>query len=301
MLLGEHERFSALYRRAVTLAPNDPRFWYNLATSERSLGRLSEAEVACSRAIALDRSLYSAYLVCSELRVQSPEDNNVSQLRSELSRSDIDESGRMFLGYALAKELDDLRLFDGAFRALVETARLRRRHLLYDVELDERKLLRIEEVFPSVHPGESTAAEGSDRYIFIVGLPRSGTTLLEHILLGLPGVRSNGETDNFAQALRAAAASAGGDIFARAAVADPAAVAAARLADVDGGGEKLIEKQPMNYLSSGRHSSRAATLQAHSRQPPASRRLLRDVSHALRRGVPLQLRLRRSGEIPRCV
>src|SRR6185437_1978575 len=58
MLLGKHERSNALYRRVVTLAPDDPRFWYNLGSSERSFGRLLEAEEACNRAIAMNPSHY---------------------------------------------------------------------------------------------------------------------------------------------------------------------------------------------------------------------------------------------------
>jgi len=52
--LGRHEGANALYRRATEVAPQDPRFWYNLACSERSLGRLIEAEASCDRAIAID-------------------------------------------------------------------------------------------------------------------------------------------------------------------------------------------------------------------------------------------------------
>src|SRR5580658_5558564 len=65
MLLGQHERSNGLYRRVVELAPNDPRFWYNLASSERSFGRLGEAEAACDRAIALDATHYASYLLRS--------------------------------------------------------------------------------------------------------------------------------------------------------------------------------------------------------------------------------------------
>jgi tetratricopeptide (TPR) repeat protein len=253
LLLGQHERSNELYRRVVTLAPQDPRFWYNLASSERSLGRLSEAEEACNRAIALDRAQYPSYLLRSELRVQSRETNHIAQLQSELSRPDVDDRARMFLGYALAKELDDLRQFDASFCALTEASRLRRRHLAYDVAMDQRKLLRIEEVFPNDPHPRRAASGDSHRYIFIVGLPRSGTTLLEHILLGLPGVRSNGETDNFSQALLSAASPNGADIFARAAAGDPAIVAAnyARLADGNRGPGKVIDKLPMNYLYLG--------------------------------------------------
>lgn len=277
MLLGKHERSNALYQRVVTLAPKDPRFWYNLASSERSLGRLSEAEAACNRAIALDGSQYPSYLLRSELRVQSRDANHLAQLRSELSRGDLDDRARTFLGYALGKELDDLQEFDAAFRSLAEAARLRRRHLAYDVAVDQRKLLRIAEVFPTgpIGPtrpaGISATVQESERYIFIAGLPRSGTTLLEHILLGLPGVRSNGETDNFAQALLAAAPPTGSDVFARAAACDPDAVATryARLAEGDAGRAKVIDKQPMNYLYLGaiRRALPNSKLVLVSRQP----------------------------------
>jgi protein O-GlcNAc transferase len=60
-LLGQHERSNALYRRAAALEPGDWRFWHNLASSERSMGRLREAEEACDRAIALDRTRYADY------------------------------------------------------------------------------------------------------------------------------------------------------------------------------------------------------------------------------------------------
>jgi tetratricopeptide (TPR) repeat protein len=253
MLLGHHERSSALYRRVVKLAPDDPRFWYNLASSERSFGRLLEAEAACDRAIALDVTQYASYLLRSELRVQSQETNHVEELQYQLSRPEISDRARVLLGYALAKELDDLQRFVEAFHWFSKAASVRRRHLAYDVAVDERKLQRIKEAFPQEPLREASRARDSSRYIFIVGLPRSGTTLLEHILTGLSGVRSNGETDNFARALMAAALPAGGDVFARAAAADPDVVAAnyARFADGISKGEKIIEKLPINYLYLG--------------------------------------------------
>lgn len=251
-LLGQHERSNALYRRAVALAPDDWRFWHNLASSERSLGRLREAEEACDRTIALDRTRYANYLLRSELRVQSNEANHVAELQSELARQTVDDRARMFLGYALAKELDDLKRYDEAFQHLAAASRIRRRNLAYDVAGDQRKLRRIEEVFPKSLVCERPVDDSSARHIFIVGLPRSGTTLLEHMLMGLEGVRSNGETENFSHALLAAAPRGSADVFANAAAADPAAVAAgyAKLACREGGAS-IIEKLPMNYLYLG--------------------------------------------------
>jgi len=257
MALGEHERANTLYLRATQVSPRDPGFWYNLACSERSLGRLAEAEAACDRAIAIDATQYPTYLLRSELRVQSVEANHVGELEGLLARSGIDYRARVFLGYALAKELDDLGRFDEAFHWFSAAAKSRRTRLAYDVATDEHKLSRIAAAYPraACSPSVAGTVRGnlqSARYIFIVGLPRSGTTLVERILSGLPDVRSNGETDHFSRALLAAARG-DGDVFQRAAAADPDAVALnyARLADPGAPADHIIEKLPINYLYVG--------------------------------------------------
>jgi tetratricopeptide (TPR) repeat protein len=253
MLLGRHERANMLYRRVVEISPQTPRFWYNLASSDRSLGRLTEAEAACDRAIALDPRQYPSYLLRSELRVQSSDDNHVEQILERLGQRDVDDRARVFLGYALGKELDDLERFDEAFEWFAQAAQARRHHLSYDVATDERKLRRIAEAFATGGPMGTSGAVESTRFIFIVGLPRSGTTLLERILLGLPGVRSNGETDNFSRALLGASPPSGEDVFVRAAAADLDAVATkyAKLAGASRNDEFIVEKLPMNYLYLG--------------------------------------------------
>lgn len=253
MALGEHERSNALYRRATEVAPQDPRFWYNFACSERSLGRLAEAEASCDRAIALDPAQYPTYLLRSELRVQSPGANHIDELSSLLTVTPEDYRAQLFLGYALAKELDDVGRFGEAFRFFEHAARTRRRQLSYDVGTDVGKLARIAEAYSRDIRAPSDAADAVDssRYLFVVGLPRSGTTLVERILTGLTGVRSNGETDYFSRALLAAGGD--GDVFQRAASADPGAVAAryAALADPGPRAHHIVEKLPLNYLYVG--------------------------------------------------
>jgi tetratricopeptide (TPR) repeat protein len=260
MALGKHDRANTLYRRATEISPSVPRFWYNLAGSERSLGRLAEAEAACNRAITLDPEQYPSYLLRSELRVQAPEANHVAELEAKLAIVGQEHRARVFLGFALAKELDDLRRFDEAFHWFASAATARRLRLAYDVAGDERKLARIAKAFPRAmfaEPPRGACASSpppvnSSRYIFIVGLPRSGTTLVERILTGLAGVRSNGETENFSRALLAAAGGPG-DVFQQAAAADPSVVAAHYAAHANGGsdGNRIVEKLPMNYLYLG--------------------------------------------------
>jgi len=247
--LDRHERANAFYRRATELAPRTARHWYNLACSERSFGRLKEAEDLCDRCIALDAEQYRTYLLRSELCVQAPESNHIGELQTLLARPDLDVGARAFLGYALAKELDDVGDVDEAFRWFFAAAQARRSQLRYDIAGDEVKLCRIAEAFSRELAG--TGLRGSN-WLFVMGLPRSGTTLVERILGGLAGVRSNGETDNFSRALNEAA-TGGGDMFERAARADPRAVAAnyERLARSGAAGVRVIDKLPTNYLYVG--------------------------------------------------
>ena len=165
----------------------------------------------------------------------------------------------LFVKQSRHGEFDDIERFDEAFHWFSTAATTRRSRLDYDVVTDERKLTRIAEVFPHASfdgqtdgPRSAQRSLDSSRYIFIVGLPRSGTTLLERILTGLPSVRSNGETENFSRALLAAAQGTG-DVFQRSAAADPEVVGTnyARLATAGAADDRIIEKLPMNYLYLG--------------------------------------------------
>ncbi len=251
--LGQYERARDLYLRATERNAAMPLYWHQLASCERALGRLDAAEEACNRCIALDPRQYPCYLLRAELRVQTEANHHVEQLRRELTRPGIADAARVLLGYALGKELDDLGLYDEAFENFARAASIHRRHLSYDAAIDEHKLRRITEVFRDTDRQAAAPEVDSGRFVFIVGLPRSGTTLVERILTGLPGTRSNGETDNFARTLLSAASSGGGDVFARAAAVDWRQIAAdyARCAGADGSGTLIIEKQPMNYLYLG--------------------------------------------------
>lgn len=250
--LGKHDLARLWYARVVEAVPEDALAWYNIATTDRNLGRLDEAESACNRALNLAPNMASAALLRSQLRTQTIGRNHVDELLSLLARSGAPGS-EVFLHYALGKEYDDLGEFNLAFAQFTRGAAARRRALSYDVRDDVRKLSRIADTF-----GRSEMAQApplaTPAFGFIVGLPRSGTTMIERILTGNPRVGSNGETDNLFAALNeGAAAAAGGDVFERIANADPPRVQSAYRRRAAGSHTDVLvlEKLPFNYLYAG--------------------------------------------------
>lgn len=248
---GAHEQSRDWYAKVAAARPGDALAWYNLATGERNLGRLDAAEAACERALHLAPDMAQAALMRAQVRTQSTAANHVDELRAMLRRPSMQPGGHIFLHYALGKELDDLGEYGDAFEQFDRGARARRATLAYDVAQDVAKLQRIAEAFDARRLSRAPPLT-APAYGFILGLPRSGTTLVERILTGADQAQSNGETENLLSALTHAAG-AGADVFERVANADPARTQDAyeRLAGAPGPGAVILEKLPLNYLYAG--------------------------------------------------
>ncbi|MBS0411214.1 MAG: sulfotransferase, partial [Proteobacteria bacterium] len=249
---GRHQLSMRFYRQAAEARPDDPTCLYNLATALRNVGDLEAAETWCDRCLALAPQYAQAALLRSGLRTQTAQRHHVSEMRAALSGASTAAGDQIFFHYALGKELDDLGDFDAAFSHFSAGAALRRRMLQYDLNQDLAKFDRIRSCY-SAGLLSASPLERPGPYGFILGLPRSGTTLVERILTGSPDVDTNGETDNVMEALLRHQGAEGEDIFHRAAQADHAAMGAtyARLAGTPPPGGRRLEKLPLNYLYLG--------------------------------------------------
>ena len=260
--LGEHYTHCArsadaarCYRRATALAPNDPRGLYNLATALIALGQAGEAESLLDRVIQLDPEDHDAWQNRSTLRRQTPDANHTAALL-QASRKRLTGPGEVAISYALAKEFEDLGEPEASFVWLKRGADRRRGLLSYRVEADVAAMAEIERVFkPALFTQPSTGHEAAGP-IFVLGLPRSGTTLVDRIVSSHTEVESLGEINDFALALMrlAGPAQGKGELIQRSAGLDPAALGRAYLDSVDGYGRAtplFIDKTPANFLYIG--------------------------------------------------
>lgn len=257
--MGEPRRALAAYDRAVTLAPQDPHFRYNRATVRRFLGDLEGAEADLDETIALNPKDFEAQLIRSELRTQTAERNHVGELEALAANPFADWRDEVQIRYALAKEYEDLGLYAKSFAHLRRGADERRAHLRYDVSADVDTVGWIIEAFPAA-TSEPAAGAVEDAPVFIVGLPRSGSTLVERILGSHSSLTSAGELNCFAMALVDAARARAGralprrELVAVSATLDFAALGRdylRRAYDSFGGSGRFIDKMPLNYLYCG--------------------------------------------------
>lgn len=251
-----HQQAVQLFERAAALAPGNAGSQFNLASSAKFLGRFDRAEAAYEACIAADPQFWKAYSALSQLRRQSAERNHVERLRALLATPGLSADAQLHLHLALAKELEDLNQPRAAFAHTLAGKSAKRRTLAYSICEDERMFEALHRAFP-----QPLAAQGAgmrDAPIFVVGMPRTGTTLVERILGSHPLLRSVGESQNFPRAVKRAAGTGSREVLdvetiERACTIDAAQIGAGYLASTQPPGDprRLIDKLPMNFLYAG--------------------------------------------------
>ncbi|MFT4027477.1 MAG: sulfotransferase [Novosphingobium sp.] len=252
----------AAFQRAEQAAPGRPDVLFNLASAAAFVGFTDQAERAYDRVIAALPDHAEAYLNRSLLRRQTPAGNHVAHLSAALGRVPSGWQQEVHLRYALGKELEDLGDHDASFAQIALGAAVRRRHMRYSVAEDVAAMERIAAVHdvPWCAPARAAAVPGSGP-IFILGMPRSGSTLLERMLGLHTQVQPLGELPCFGQALvEAFRAATGrmpagkGELIDLSGGLDPAAIGQAyrgAVVPLRDGRARFTDKLPINFLYAG--------------------------------------------------
>lgn len=253
---GLHEEAVRTYSKAYDLAPRDAGAAYNLAASYIATGDIVRAEELLDLVISLTPSDYDAYYNRATLRTQTQERNHRAELESLLASGIEQSHGRVQVLFALAKELEDLGESEQSFARLREGANLRKQVLSYRVEQDIETITAIRGAFDEEFFATGQDGCEQDDNIFVFGLPRSGTTLVDRIISSHSKVRSLGEISDFVLGLMSAVGTADSktDLVAKSTRLDFRALGQS-YADATrqrgGDAQYLIDKSPMNFLYVG--------------------------------------------------
>jgi len=205
--VNQYKNALTCFKHAVELEPDNALYQYNLATSYRNNGDKKQAARHLNLAIKLDPINYDAQLSRSLLSKATEQKQNITTLKEALKNSNLSITGKIKLNFALAKEYEDLEQYNDNYQHLTSANQLRAEQSNYHVEKDVESLERIIEVFSNAIPDwRQKQKETSQDYsnvtpVFITGLPRTGSTLLEQIIQQHKTVGSAGELHHFGNCL----------------------------------------------------------------------------------------------------
>lgn len=256
--LGEHARAAELFERAAAAEPHNAGFQYNLAASLRFLGRFGAAERAYEAVLEAAPDFHRAHSALAELRRQTPRKNHVARLTRALEHANGKADAELHVRYALAKEHEDLGNYAQAFEHLRVGKARKRAALGYCVDDDRNLFETIIRTFHAGFLGSGHPACDSAEPIFVVGMPRTGTTLVERILSTHPSVASAGESQNLPLLVKRAAGTRSNRVLDEATVAAAASLDFAELGRryvestrPAGGLPRFVDKMPLNFLYVG--------------------------------------------------
>lgn len=193
-----HERAIELFKKAVELDKQKANFFYNLGASELFLGNFSKAKDAFLKATDLDEEHYGAWSSLMALNKQTEADNNLESLEKLYIKLRENEDAAHQLGHAIAKSLEDLNRHEESLEWLHKAKAKKRETYRYNrisgkAAFDAARRMNI---------AKSAGLNTEETPIFIVGLPRTGTTLVDRILSSHSKVQSAGELNFFANIIK---------------------------------------------------------------------------------------------------
>ena len=183
------------YQKALSLKPDYAEAYNNMGNGLQAQGKLEEAIASFNKALSLKPDFAEAHYNLSSLVKYQPEDTQVTLVSEMIKRLDLKDDDRCHLHYTLAKMNEDLGDIASAYENYVAGGKLRKKLLSYDLKQDEVRFDQIKATAPGLK--ELACSEPSkaatNTPIFILGMPRSGTTLVEQIISSHSKVHGAGE------------------------------------------------------------------------------------------------------------
>ena len=213
--LNRHDEAITHYREALALDPGSALAASKLGLALEEIGRIEDARIAYEKAIALEPRRPSHYHSLTKIRKTASGDPHLARMEV-LARGmrSLAAPDQIELHFALGKALADAGEDERAFGHFFEGNALKRRELRYDEATVLGRLDRTRKIFtPELMRSKHGTGDPSRLPIFIVGMPRSGSTLVEQILASHPAVLAGGEINDFREASRELGAQTGAEPF----------------------------------------------------------------------------------------
>ncbi|HUO91294.1 MAG TPA: sulfotransferase [Rhizomicrobium sp.] len=181
--LGESQRALAMYESVLKEYPDQPKAWMSYGHTLKVVGRQDDCIAAYRKSIAQLPSLGEAWWSLANLKTFRFSSDDVATMEKELRRDDLSEEDRYHLHFALGKAFEDEGHYADSFSHYEKGNGLRKKRVAYDEDESHEHFVRSRDLFtPDFFTARANVGSPVRDPIFVVGLPRSGSTLIEQIL-----------------------------------------------------------------------------------------------------------------------
>ena len=193
--LGEPGKAIEAFKKALIIKPNYAAAYDNMGSALRDQGQFKQAEAAYCKAILIRPDFAEAFRNLTTIKNYSAQDPQFVDAKKQYERSDLSNSARCSLSFALAKMYEDIGRLDKAYDLLFAGNALRKKLLNYSIEDDRRDFKLVKKTQPVLLniPFKYTETTLKPIPVFIIGMPRSGTTLVEQIISSHSKIKGAGE------------------------------------------------------------------------------------------------------------
>jgi tetratricopeptide (TPR) repeat protein len=210
--IGEYKESLELYAQVLARNPANPKIWMSYGHALGASGRQKEAIEAYRRSIRIAPNLGESYWSLANLKTFRFEEAELAAMRAQLGRKDISDEDRFHFHFALGKALEDAGDYAASFEHYAQGNRLRREGIEYDAAGIDALVQRARETYtPAFYAQRKGFGTQSPDPIFVVGLPRAGSTLIEQILSSHSQVEGTMELQNIMNMVREFRAQRGED------------------------------------------------------------------------------------------
>ena len=193
--LNNYAEAEVHYKKAILLEPDYSEAHHNFGRLLSNLGRLDEAKVCFENAVTIDPTFARGHRMYSLIKHFEKKDEHYSRMQDIYRDQDTSDNQRCEICFALGKASEDLQDYEQAFKFLSEGNSLRKKALNYNIEQDFELFREIKSSYLKIKMSklEIDQPMNSIKPIFIIGMPRSGTTLVEQIIACHSSVTGAGE------------------------------------------------------------------------------------------------------------
>ena len=200
-LMGEHGVAQAFFTQANSSHPQYPPYMQNLANNFVYHGETDQAKDVFNGIISIQADSPQAHWGLASSQ-KARDEGHIQQMRALLGKRTQDPRAKAFYLYAIGKELEDLEQWEEAFEAFSQAASSRRSTVEFDEAAEIEMFDALEQNYTQDWSRQEISGNNDDSAIFVLGQPRTGTTLIERIITSHTQVHSAGELQQFGLALR---------------------------------------------------------------------------------------------------